>query len=318
MLTLSKIAKLANVSVSTASKAFSMSPEVNSETREMIFNLAKKHGCFKKFFNARYPKLVIAVICPEFESLHYTSQLAKLQIALERRGCEVCVATTQFSSERGRELVDYYSKYARVDGIILLDCAGALSEASRDIPVVCLGHARGDVPRVEIERRNAFCEAIEYFISGGVREIGFIGERLTAARERAFKTIMEEKGLAVNPDFISVGERFADGAYGAVSRLIERGTVPRALICAYDYLAIGAIKCLADNGYRVPEDVLVLGVDNLPEAEFLNPPLSSIDSNIGEACEAVAEKLYAILMGKPYEERTVINATLCLRKSTEV
>ena len=68
MMTLSKLAKLAHVSVSTASKAFSESPDISSETREMIFSIAKAQGCFKKFYNAKYPKLVIAVIAPEFGS----------------------------------------------------------------------------------------------------------------------------------------------------------------------------------------------------------------------------------------------------------
>ena len=72
MITLSKIAKLAHVSVSTASKAFSMSNEVNPETREMIFKIAKEYGCFKKFYNAKYPKLVFAIICPEFKSRFYS------------------------------------------------------------------------------------------------------------------------------------------------------------------------------------------------------------------------------------------------------
>lgn len=62
MITLSKIAKLANVSVSTASKAFSGSTEVNEETREMIFDIAKKNECFKRFYNVKYPELVIAII----------------------------------------------------------------------------------------------------------------------------------------------------------------------------------------------------------------------------------------------------------------
>ena len=317
MLTLSKIAKLANVSVSTASKAFSMSPEVNPETREMIFDIAKKHGCFKKFFNAKYPKLVIAVICPEFESLHYTSQLAKLQIALEKRGCEICVATTQFSKERGIELLNYYSKYARVDGIILLDGAGALN-GNADIPIVCLGRANENATRVMMSRYSAIEEAIDYFLGCGVYDIGFIGEKLTDSKLRMFCSIMESRGRKVNTDFIAVGERFADGAYETTKLLIDSNKIPRALICAYDYLAIGTVKCLVDNGYRVPEDVAVLGMDDIPEAKYLNPPLSSIDSNINEACEAVADKIISMLMGKPYEKDTVINATLHLRKSTEI
>ena len=63
-MTLSKLARLANVAVSTASKAFSMSDDINEQTREEIFRVARENGCFKKFFNAKYPKFVIALICP--------------------------------------------------------------------------------------------------------------------------------------------------------------------------------------------------------------------------------------------------------------
>ena len=69
-MTLSRLAKLAHVSVSTASKAFSMSREVNEQTRQMIFAVARREGCFKQFFSARYPKFVIAILCPELDSLY--------------------------------------------------------------------------------------------------------------------------------------------------------------------------------------------------------------------------------------------------------
>ena len=87
MLTLSKLARLANVSVSTASKAFSGSAEVNEETREMIFGIARQYGCFKKFYNAKYPKLVIAIIAPELRGAYYTRYLSCIQDNLERENC---------------------------------------------------------------------------------------------------------------------------------------------------------------------------------------------------------------------------------------
>ena len=100
MITLSKIAKEAHVSVSTASKAFSGSPEVNEETRQLIFDVAKRYGCFKKFYNAKYSKFVIAIICPEFSSIHYANYLSFLRQSLAQQNCEVCVAESNFSAEK--------------------------------------------------------------------------------------------------------------------------------------------------------------------------------------------------------------------------
>lgn len=317
MLTLSKIAKLANVSVSTASKAFSMSPEVNEETREQIFEIAKKHGCFKKFFNAKYPRLVVAAICPELDSLYYATIMARLQSTLEKRGCELCVATTQFSKSRASSLVNYYSKYARVDGIILLDCASAIESAS-DIPVVCTGRASERAVRVIIDHKAAIEDAIDHFISAGITDIGFIGEWLTESKKNSFINTVTKRLGSYNPDYISVGDRFADGAYRSTEKLIDSGHLPRALLCAYDYLAIGAIRCLADRGYKVPEDVAIIGMDDIPVAKYLTPSLSSIDHNCDGLCEAVADTLINMMMGKEYRECTVIDSTLHLRESSRI
>lgn len=317
MFTLSKIARLANVSVSTASKAFSMNPEVSEQTREAIFDVARENGCFKKFFNAKYPRLVVAVICPEFESLYYSTMLSGLQVALERCGCEICVATTQFSKERGDELVEYYSKYASVDGIIVIDCASLLDKVC-DVPTVYLGSSSANAVCVSMTKGEAIEAAVDYFVSSGIRDIGFLGERLTASKQRAVCDVLEKKLGSYNESYIATGERFFDGGYDTTQKMINENRLPRALICAYDYLAIGAIRCLFDNGYRVPEDVAVIGMDDIPEAKYLNPPLSSINSNFAEACDVAARTLINMLMGKPYEKSTVIPATLHLRRSSEI
>jgi len=317
MLTLSKIAKLANVSVSTASKAFSMSPEVNEETREAIFSVAKKHGCFKKFFNAKYPKLVIAVICPELDSLYYASIIAKLQSTLEKKGCEICIATTQFSKERGRSLANYYSKYARVDGIILLDSASAY-EAVGDMPTVCIGHVKENIPKVTNDKERAVFEAVDYLVGKGVTDIGFIGEWLTSSKKNHFIKAMEARLGSYNESLIAIGDRFADGAYETTKKMIENGRVPRAIICAYDYLAIGAMRCLSEHGYKIPEDVAIIGMDDIPEAKYLYPSLSSIDNGSDKLCEVTAETIINMMLGKPYENSTVIESTLHLRESSNI
>ncbi len=316
-MTLSKIARLANVSVSTASKAFSMSPEVNEETREMIFDIAKKNGAFKKFFNAKYPKLVIAVICPELESLYYASTVAGLGTAFEKRGCEMCIATTQFSIERGKELVDYYSKYTQVDGIVLLDAPSAAKYAG-EIPVVCTGGRESTAAVVSTENVTGLKDAILHFKSHGITDIGFIGEKLTSSKLKLFKSIMTDTLGSFNEDHIAIGDRFSDGAYKTTEALLERGKPPRALICAYDYLAIGAMRALRDKGYRVPEDVAIIGMDNIPEAEYLTPSLSSIDNNNTKRCEAIAETLINIMMGNPYQKSQIIKSSLKLRESSRI
>ena len=317
MITLSKIAKLAHVSVSTVSKAFSMSPEINEQTRELIFDIAKEHGCFKKYYKAKYPKHVIAVICPEFQSRLYSQALSALQAYLAQRGCEICVAATDFSSETERELLRYYNQHTTVDGIIVIGAYGA-SEVEMELPVAYVLGNREGCFRVNIDMSQAQTQAVEYFLSRGVTDIGLIGESLTQGKLQKFREILSQRGISVPPERVAAGEkRFEAGGYDAMAQLLDAGKPPRAVFCAYDYLAIGGVRCLYDRGFRVPEDVAVLGMDDLREAAYLNPPLSSIDYPIDRACELAADALLAELMGKPHVKEEILLAQLHLRRSTE-
>ena len=138
MITLSKLAKLCHLSVSTVSKAFSMSEEVNEQTREEVFRVAKEYGCFKKYYKAKYPKTVIAVICPEFQSRFYSDALTALQQHLSRYNCEICVASTDFSPKKQQDLLHYYNRYTTVDGVICIANHMELEE-EMELPVAVVG-----------------------------------------------------------------------------------------------------------------------------------------------------------------------------------
>ena len=319
MITLSQLAKLAHVSVSTVSKAFSMSEEVNEQTREEVFRIAREYGCFKKYYKAKYPKTVIAVICPEFQSRFYSDALTALQQYLSGRNCEICVASTDFSPEKRRDLLHYYNRYTAVDGIIVIDGHVELEE-EMELPVAVVGSVelgQADI-FISMDYAPALRETAAYF-HGKQASVGFIGDPFTNGKLRRLKIAAQEQGLSISDAHISVSkQRFEAGGYDAMQRLLAAGTVPRALVCGYDYLAMGAIRCACDHGLSVPEDVAILGMDDIHETAFLNPPLSSIDPRIGEACRLAAEALLARLMGEAYTAERTLVAELHLRRSTEI
>lgn len=317
-MTLSKLAKMAHVSLSTASKAFSMSSEVNEETREMIFNIAREHGCFKKFYNAKYPKLVIAVICPEFKSRYYSSLVSSIQENLSQMGCEICVASTDFSPKSRIELYDYYNNYSNVDGIILVD-SGNDNIAENNVPVVTSGKSNGKMVSVSSNSSTGIKLALEYFLSKNIKDIGFIGESRTFSKLKIFREYFNENHVEINEDYISVSnERMEDGGYKAMESLFKRNTLPRAILCAYDCLAIGAIRCILDHGLRVPEDIAVIGMNNNRESNFLNPPLSSVDLCSEKIGEEMSKAIVNKLMGISTPDKITIEPRLILRKSSEI
>ncbi len=320
MMTLSKIAALAHVSVPTVSKAFSMSSEVNEKTREIIFDIAKEHGCFRKYYNAKYPKHVIAVICPEFKSRYYAGLLSRIQEKFFELNCEVSVASTEFSKSTEEALFEYYSKYAPVDGIIMIDGSAEL-DSNIDIPVGAINSSRlkNTSVTVKIQYREVLSDALDYFIGSGAESIGFIGECKTTKKAELFKELLTEKTGECDSRYISISsERFEKGGYEAMKQLIDTNCVPRAVVCAYDQVAIGAISCAVENGLRVPEDVAIIGYNDIPEAQYLNPPLASMDTNVEGAVEKLAESLIRGLNGEPVKEQIYIEASLKLRKSAHI
>ena len=315
MMTLSKLASLARVSLSTASKAFSMSNEVNEETRKMIFALAREHGCFKKFYNAKYPKLVIAVICPEFRSRYYSSVVSSIQESLAEKGCEICVASTAFSRKNLKELYEYYNNYSNVDGIIMIDCLKD-EPSENNVPIVA--NRRSKV-KTSSSCPTGIDLAIDYFLSKNVTDIGFIGEERTLGKLAEFKDYMNEKNIKINEEYISVSEkRLESGGYAAMEDLFRRHAVPRAVICAYDCMAIGAMRCIFDNGLKIPEDIAVIGMNNNRESEFLNPPLSSIDRCVEKMGKELSETMINNLMGKGNCSTVSVDPKLILRRSSEI
>jgi len=318
--TLSKLASIAHVSVSTVSKAFSMSPEVSDETRELIFDIAKEHGCFKKYYNAKYSRYVIAVICPEFRSRHYSRYTSLLQKELSKYNCEICVTATDFLRKNKKNLVEYYDKYTRVDGMIIIDQTADMV-LTDELPVVIMG-ARAVGTKGAFVVRNtddAHKQAIEHFVEKGVKDIAFISEKHTVGKRDFFVRTMKKLVGQVDEDFVvTVDERFEHGGYLAMKKIMESGKVPRAVICGYDNMAIGAIRCILDRGLRVPQDVAVVGMDDNTESMYLNPPLASINPHVEEMCALAVDSLMKKIEGEPVERRRVVKAELILRESAEV
>lgn len=319
MITLTKIAKMANVSVSTASKAFSMSPEVSEETRNIIFEIAKSHGVLKKFYSAKYPKLVIGVICSNYYNPFFPDILKKLQEKLEEYGCDMCVASSNASSAKESELYEYYSLYSDVDAIITL---GRTISPGDDYPL-----PRVDISPWYIDEKTptlvynfeSIENVIKYFHSKGVRSVGFISCYKKSGKCYKFKKFMNSVYGGFDEALIEVAE-FEGGkcGYEAVLSMIRKGNVPRAVFCERDDVAFGAIKALCDNGYRVPQDVAVVGWDNYSYGEYSMPTLSTIHISTEEIISKSVDMIIKKLSGKECENYVEIMSSFIERESSRI
>lgn len=113
----------------------------------------------------------------------------------------------------------------------------------------------------------------------------------------------------------------APGLYAVAivqEHFVASGHIPRAIFCAYDYMAIGAIRYCWEHGLKVPEDVAIIGMDDIPENSYLNPPLSSINFNMDKICAIAAEAIIKRLTDPAFTLEEKVPATLHLRASSQL
>ena len=313
-MTMRELAKAANVSVSTVSKAFHGAEDISRETREHVFAVAKALGCYGKFYQGKYDKKVIAVICPELVGVFYSTYTELLQELIEKAGCICSISTDHFRPKVQAQLIEYYSEYLKVDGILVFDLQTKLKKG-HTTPIVSL-YSNKDTTAdcVGIDIKSAIVDAIKLLLEYGHTKIAFLGETLTTQKAQYFYEAATEL-LQGEPQIVTSAYRFEKAGEDAVAQL---GSDVTALICAYDNIALGAIRQLQSMGLRVPEDMSVIGINNIRVSEYTQLPLSTIDTNPEEVCKLAWDIIQKKQKSKYYHIRQAITATgrLILRSTT--
>ena len=296
-MTLSDIAALAGVSVSTVSKAFSGNKDVSDKVREEIFTLAKRLGCFEKYYKGPREKYIIAIICPENESEYYSNIAGGLEHAFSDRGVDVVIATSRFDINKEQRIFS--------DGVPLF------AVNSYDMNV----HNADSAP---INWQEGIDEAVEYLSSMGHSRIGYIGEPITRCKYDCFVKAMQARGLTVNKELCYISSsRFMTAGREGMKSFIDRNRLPTAIICAYDYIALGAMEYAMSAGLSVPRDISFIGFDDTATASLSSPPLTTIRANTKEAFPHIVELIIKRIDNKFYRmrDRLEIGTTLIKRGS---
>lgn len=306
-MTMRELARLANVSVSAVSKAFSDAEDIGADTKNHIFNVAKEYGCYNKFFKGKYPKPIIAVIAPEINSAHYSTYIEVLQRIIEQSGAIMQVSSYEFDKERQNELIDYYSNYLKVDGIIVFSM-GASDIKEFETPIVSLFSSQNEnVEAVGLDLRPAFKNAIKLLKELGHKNIAFASEGLTRGKEKMFCEYYIPKN---EKDYIFVSDkRFEQAGTDCAERILASPIPFTAIICAYDDIAVGVIRYLTEKGYNVPKDFSVIGIDNISVSRYLENSLTTLDPRYEELCSAAWSLLQKKMKNRYYKAKEPISFT---------
>ena len=215
----------------------------------------------------------------------------------------------------------------KVDGIIVL--TGRLSdelllEMSQQLPIVVTGRKMepsAQIFSIDFDNHEGSRIATRHLISLGHRKIAYIAGPLdhidAVQRLEGFKKELEEKKITWDADLLSIGDFQESGGFKAMNQLLQSGKIFSAVIAANDQMAYGARLALSRAGFRVPEDVSLVGFDDLPHSAFTLPPLTTVRQSIYEVGALAANAMVRLLQGQT-PQPTMIEAQLVARDSTRI
>jgi DNA-binding LacI/PurR family transcriptional regulator len=303
-MTLSDLAKLANVSVSVASKAFSGKGEISSAMRDHVFEVAKAHGCFHQFYNVPYDRPVVAVIIPEAISEYYIDYVECLKRGFEENNVTMLLSISNFDRDMERELVRYYTEHGKINALLSVDGTVEFPRKVDDILFVKLGQATptADISVTTTDQKG-MNDTVKALIDAGHTRIAFAGEPLTVGKADMLRHAMEIYGLGLRDEYATCSDyRFERAGEDRAEYLMSLPIPPTAIIGSYGRVTRGVIFGLRRLGYSIPEDVSVVSLDNVPSPLDLELDVAYIDPEIEQRCSVTVQRVCEKLGCKKTDE----------------
>ena len=326
--TMTDIARLAEVDISTVSRALADSPRVTEETKERIRKIVEETG-YVVNHGARMLRSQMAgqilVILPNIAATFFPEVVLGIEETVQKEGLSVIIGSTQLDRAREDAFAQQLMNGA-ADGIILL--TGRLPEVLRSFPnferrivAVSRSIAEIDVPYVNIDNERAMQDAVGHLLARGYTDIAHIAgpqrSPTSIARIKGYQDTMKAAGLG-DAARVEAGESFdIEAGRAAMARLLTGGSAPQAVACASDEMAMGAIRYARSQGFRVPEDIAFVGFDDIPFAAVYEPALTTIRTPRWKMGELGAQMLLRNLRSTTFKpKRVIVEHELIIRESS--
>jgi DNA-binding LacI/PurR family transcriptional regulator len=331
VVTMADVARSAGVSTMTVSNVINGRPRVGAATRERVLASISELG-YQVNLAARHLRAgrtgVVGLAVPELERPYFAQLAGRLADRFEAHGLRIVMERTGASREGEIDAVAF-SRLRMYDGLILsvVDIDPAeLSQLRTDAPVVMIGEralpSRFD--HVMMDNVDGARQATAHLLASGARRIAMLGgdpagtANMPALRAEGYTLAHADAGVPVDPELnVRSSFRLQDG-YDAIRSLLDRGTRFDAVFALTDVVAMGALRALADAGLRAPDDVQVVGFDDIDEAAYLVPSLSTVNPGHEEMADRITALLTAQIAGGPTgdPQEVVVPARLVRRGTT--
>jgi DNA-binding LacI/PurR family transcriptional regulator len=322
------IARSAKVSHSTVSRALNNNPRVKSETVERIRRIAEQYGyrgsaIARSLATSR--SMTIGVVVTTIADLFAAGVVSGIETVAGDHGYSVFLANSNADPEREMRVVRTFEE-RRVDGIIVTASrVGALHLpllSRMNVPIVLLNnqHPSEFAHSVMIENFSAGYEATKHLVELGHRRIGYIGDRngrqSDTERFGGYRQALDAGNLAFQPQLVQYGSATPESGMETMDALLQLAEPPTAVFCYDDMTALGAMRQIRAAGLRVPDDISVVGFDDLSIVQFTEPPLTTIRQPMAEMGRLAMTAMLDLLSGSGATHEIKVRGELILRAST--
>jgi DNA-binding LacI/PurR family transcriptional regulator len=326
---IAEIAKRANVSTATVSRTLNQSGPVKPATARKVWRAVTELNYYP---NSHARTLVsgrsrlIGLIVSDITNPFFPELIRTFEGLAAQKQYDLLLTSTDYDTSRMTACLRRMLE-RKVDGVAMMtsemDVSLIKELAKRNLPIVFMdvGQMGPRMSHVSIDYGNGVRQAVDHLVSLGHKNIAFITGPLdlhsARTRRQAFVDGVRHHRLSPDRKFIREGTHTADGGQKAMADLLRLSRAPTAVVCSNDWTAIGALHAIHAAGLRVPEDLSLVGFDDIPLASYTNPALTTVRMSARDVGSTAFQALFS-LIGEERVEGDVyqVPTRLVVREST--
>jgi LacI family repressor for deo operon, udp, cdd, tsx, nupC, and nupG len=304
MIKMEEVAKLADVSTATVSRVLSGSGKVTEKTKYKVMKAIQSLDYQPNIMARNLRKMetkTILVIVPDISNIFFSKVLKGIEVVAREQEYQILLGNTDNMIERELEYLNLL-RQRKADGVILLTARANrkyIEELSLKYPLVlaCEYIEGSNIPTVSIDNISSARRATEYLISLGHRRIGYVSGPMNVIlnrdRLKGYKQALATNGIELESILVQEGDYSFDSGYKLAMKYFSLENPPTALFSANDEMAIGCVKAAKAMGLRVPEDLSIVGFDNIRTSQIVEPAITTVAQPMYE----IGEKAMLLLLG---------------------
>jgi len=331
-LTIRDIAKMAGVSPGTVSKVMNQTGSLSDKTIEKVKNVIEETG-YQPSFSAKslatkksnlIGLIYAGDIHAQINHPFFNEVVNTFKNVIGQLGYDILMFS---NSEVSKENQDYLARcnHYQLDGCLII-AGDQIEEATYELDkshIPCVGidiELMGSTSSyVMTDNRKASARVVEHFYKHGIKDVAFIGgpddSTISNIRKTAFIHFMNRFEMNVEPNWIKHGDYFEGSGYKAMKQILAEGSIPQAVYTASDMMALGVLQALKEANISVPQDMLVIGCDDIEACRYSDPKLSTVKQDKEKIGELAAQMLHKLIDSKKEVNSMLVEPELIVRES---